>query len=220
MHLLGDIVDLLLARACVGCTLPGPLLCELCASSLMPDAFIVPGMPMGLPPVAAGQPYAGTAKGVVVAHKEHHARSLTPMIGMLLAAAVRRLDAADAIVPVPSHPRSLRARGRDTVMELARDAGTRVGMPVIPLLARGAGGRQKQRTARQRRLAPLMAPVTLQRQPTVRRAILVDDVIATGSTVRQCHEVLTMAGVTVVGIACATAALLEQAGRASRDQLG
>lgn len=211
MGLLADIADLLLARACVGCTLPGPPLCELCASLLLPEPFLVPDLPPALPPAAAGQPYTGLTRAVVIAHKERTTPWLTPWLGMLLAAAVRHTGEDAPLVPVPSHPRSLRARGRDTVREIAEDAGRRLGLPVLPLLARGGGSRQKARSAERRRSAEDVAPVRLRAPASTRSVILVDDVVATGSTLALCQAALEEGGVQVCAVAAVTASLLQRA---------
>lgn len=224
MHLLRDIAHLLLASACIGCEEPGPPLCELCTTGLMPEPFIVPDLPPALPTTTAGLPYRGLARQAVIAHKEHNMRALTPALGLLLASAVRHLDRTTTLVPVPSHPRSLRARGRDTTNELAQEAGRRLGVPVAPMLARARGDRQKQRTAAQRRQGDGRAGVQLRHGSSgarPRSVILIDDVIATGGTAALCCEVLLVAGIEVIGIATATASLLQHGSAiAMHTQLG
>lgn len=210
MRLLHDIADLLLARACIGCDVPGPPLCEACAAELMPTPFRVPDLPPSLPPTVAAHRYAGRAQTAVLAHKESGVRALSPALGLSLASAVRSPampPRVQALVPVPSHAASIRARGRDTVLEIARAAGARMGVPVLPLLARTAGARQKSRTAAQRRAQ--VAGVRVRRRVDEAVAlVLVDDVVATGSTADACVQALTEAGMTVTGVACVAASVL------------
>lgn len=214
--LLHDIADLLLARACVGCEEPGPVLCELCASALMPLPFAVPDLAPELPPTFAGLPYEGLGRTVVISHKERGVSWLTPAIGTLVYAAAQLGGPVDALVPVPSHPRSLRSRGRDTVEELAQHAAGRLGVPVTSPLRRKHGLRQKARSGKDRRsLADHTEMLADGPDGRHRRVILIDDVIATGSTVRVCTTALRDAGWDVAGIAVAAASVLRTRGSSS-----
>lgn len=210
MRLLHDIADLLLARACIGCDEPGPVLCQLCSSDLMPQPFAVPDLAGGLPLAMAGLPYRELARVAVIAHKERGVSALSAPLSRLISAAAKSTSPADALVPVPSHAQSLRSRGRDTVRELTDHAGRRLGIPVMAALERGRGPRQKQSSAEQRRALSKHTVTAARRAPRLRnRVILVDDVITTGSTVRVCVETLQASGWQVVGIAVATASLLD-----------
>lgn len=215
MRLLHDIGDLLLARACIGCDLPGPPLCEACSAELMPTPFAVPDLPASLAPAMAAHRYTGLARTAVLAHKEAGVRFLTPALGLSLASTARALaspSGVQALVPVPSHAASVRARGRDTVLEIARNAGARLEVPVLPLLGRAVGARQKARTATERRAQ--VAGVTMRGRVHHDVAlVLVDDVIATGSTAAACVHELRAAGMSVTGVAAIAASVLHGTGR-------
>ncbi|MEU9133454.1 hypothetical protein AB0D08_36100 [Kitasatospora sp. NPDC048540] len=122
------LLDLLLPVPCAGCRLgPGPL-CPDCRATL---AAVRAGpaeprpAPPGLPPLHAAAPYAAPVRGLLLAHKERGALRLAGPLGALLARAVRSAAAGPVpvvLVPVPSTRRSVRARGHDPMLRLARAA--------------------------------------------------------------------------------------------------
>ena len=138
--------DLLLGGSCLGCGAPGRLVCPSCRAALPDEA--TPHWPTPPPPGLVA-PYAvtaydGLARALVLGHKEHRLLALTPVLGRLLAcsvaAAVRDLAAASPrpvlLVPVPSRPASVRARGHDPTLAMTRAAaGALAGRAVVvPLL--------------------------------------------------------------------------------------
>lgn len=140
-------------------------------------------------------PYAGALRDIVHALKYDGRRSLARPLGALMSdAGDSLLDACDAAVPVPLHPRRHRERGFNQAADLARH----LGLPVVSALARTrhtstqtvlpAGERHTnvagafRATRRARRLAGCTV-------------VLVDDVRTTGATLEACAEVLKEAGV-------------------------
>ncbi len=114
-------LDLVLGGCCVGCGRPGRALCAACRATLPTTgrpAWPTP-VPAGLAPPWACDEYAGTTRAMILAHKEHRVLALrTPLSRLLAAAVVPALAAAgpgDAVVlvPVPSRPATVRARGHD-----------------------------------------------------------------------------------------------------------
>jgi predicted amidophosphoribosyltransferase len=118
--------------------------------------------------------------------------------------------ARTVLVPVPSSRRSRRARGHDPVRDLARAAASglrRQGLPVVvlPVL------RQSRRVAdqaglgsgeRRRNLAgALGVRAGWRSRLDGRLVLLVDDVVTTGSTLREAQRVLAGVGARVLGAA-------------------
>ena len=128
--------DLLLGSRCVGCRLPGRLLCPACraglpaAGSLSWPSPVPPGL---VPPYSTG-PYDSTLKQLVLGLKERGLHSLAATLGDLLAlsgaAAVAAVapapGAALVLVPVPSRPSSVRQRGLDSTLAVTRRAAHRL----------------------------------------------------------------------------------------------
>lgn len=124
--------DLLLGEVCAGgCGRPASPLCSSCARVLTPTPRRVVPLTVvpGFPPTWAGACYEGAVRAAVLAHKEHARRALGVPLGALLASAVQAVthDVGVAVpgcvlVPVPSLRSTVRARGHDSVLGMAREA--------------------------------------------------------------------------------------------------
>jgi predicted amidophosphoribosyltransferase len=216
-------IDLLLGGECVGCARPGRLLCPACLGELPTGA--APAWPAPVPaglaePWAAG-PYEATLRAMVLGHKERRQLAMAAPLARLLALAV----ACDlppggpvVLVPVPSRPRVVRARGHDPTHTITVRAGrllSRVGLDVRTgrLLRLGrhvqdqAGLDAAERAANlagSMRLRESSARRLLQRHPHA-RTIVCDDVLTTGSTAREAQRALEVAGLDVVRVAAVAA---------------
>lgn len=135
---------------------------------------------------------------------------LAAPLGRLLAIAARELD-ADLVVPVPLHPRKLRARGYNQAALLAFAVAREL---AAPLAARGlvrtrdtAAQAGLDRAGRLHNLDGVFR-VRVPAGVRGRRVVLVDDVCTTGSTLGACRDALLAAGALTV-----TALVLARADR-------
>lgn len=105
----------------------------------------------------------------------------------------------EAIVPVPLHPVRVRERGYDQDLTLAKGAARVLGLPVRSDLIRRVRNTPAQSrlsdAARRLNLRGAFAPNQHRRQSVPKAVLLVDDVIHTGSTVRECIASLLEMGV-------------------------
>lgn len=212
----GPPLPLLRLRRCAGCAGPGGPLCPACARLItVPRA--VGRRDLDLPLCVAGR-YAGPVREALVAFKDHGRWSLAPVLGAALACAVAL--AADggqplALVPVPSTPRSARARDGDHVTELARAAAAvlrRHGadVRVVPGLAVVRRRRDQVGLGREARAANLSGTLrgTDRLLELGRRGcstVVVDDLVTTGATLHEAVRALGAAGSAVVGAAAVAA---------------
>lgn len=218
-----DWLDLVLGSACVACEKPGRLVCPECGRALPTGAVRVRPSPCpdGLAPCHAAAEYADPVRRMILLHKERGVFGLAEPLGRLLAGPVRAAAGRDArtlLVPVPSRPAVVRARGHDPLLRITRVAAGLVrsdphDVVVVPMLrqrdvvADQAGldaversanlaGRFAVRSRALRALARSRVPVT---------AIVCDDVLTTGSTAREAQRALESVGVPVAAICCVAA---------------
>jgi predicted amidophosphoribosyltransferase len=207
-------VDLVLPAVCAACGRPSAAVCGGCLGELSSGPTLV------APGVAAVAPYEGVPRELVLAFKERGRRDLGRSLGRALAAAVPRTPGARPasdgtwwLVPVPSRPAAARARGGPHVLALARwcaatlaeDGGAAAVAPALRLSsrARDAVGLDRADRVRNLRGRVHLAPDGAPEPGTP--VVLLDDVVTTGATVRECSRVLAGHGVEVTAALTVTA---------------
>lgn len=113
-----------------------------------------------------------------------------------------RLGAHDlVVVPMPLARDRLVERGYNQALELARPLAHRLGLPLAidGLVRRRSTPRQAGLSARERR-RNVRGAFSASTAVKGRRVLLVDDVMTTGSTLRECARVLRRAGASEVGV--------------------
>jgi ComF family protein len=145
--------------------------------------------------VCAVDHYEGRLRDIIHALKYEGRRSITPPLGTLMRdCGAELLSGADAVVPVPLHPRRERARG----FNQAEDLASHLGPPVAKLLARvrfTASQIELPADARQENVRDAFALIPVPRAPIPGVVVLVDDVATTGATIEACAKVLKRGGV-------------------------
>lgn len=218
-------LDLAHGGRCVCCLVPGRALCAACARGLPRGP--VPVRPDPVPPgwaaaYAAGW-YSEPLRPLLLAHKEHRVFSLARPLGSLLAAVVSGAlgevqGARVLLVPVPSRPGVVRARGHDPVRRMVA-AATPVlrahgydAAPVRLLRQRNAVADQAGLDVEQRaaNLAGSLAVDSrghrrLARTGRPTLVVVCDDVITTGATAREAQRALVDVGIQVAAIVAVAA---------------
>jgi predicted amidophosphoribosyltransferase len=208
-----EISGLVIPAVCGGCGTPRTQLCEVCGQALLGRtarrARPVPE-PAGLPVVHAAAAYTDSVRAVILAHKERGALGLARPLGAALAEAVRAAatgyahgpDGPVLLVPVPSAPSAVRARGHDAARRIAlaaaaelRRTGRTAG--VLPVL------RQRRRMADQagltarERLANVAGALEVRsggaRLLAGATAVIVDDLMTTGATLVEAARAVSAA---------------------------
>lgn len=213
--MLRDLLDLVLPATCAGCAAPGRDLCGRCERLLAgerPAPHAPTPAPAGLPPLVAGGAYEGARRAALLAHKEHGRLALAAPLGRSLAGAVRALGPPGPVllVPVPSSPAAVRARGQDHARRLAAAAARalrRAGVPAraAPLLVQARRTADQSGLSTADRAANLAGALRVRRGPLPPRVVLVDDVVTTGATLAEAARALRDAGVAVSGAAVVAA---------------
>ena len=231
MSVLTAALDLILPQPCAGCGTPPGLVCPACEEALArPARLCLPSpAPSGLPSPFAVAPYAGAVRQLIVAHKERGLTGLARPLGAALARAA--LAAAEStgtsapivLVPVPSSRESVRRRGHDPTLRIAREAAREAARQTtdtwrtVRTPLRTAGRRSGKRAAvscvpalrHQRRVADQAGLTAPDRATNLAgalharlelhgvRAIIVDDVVTSGSTLTEAARALRAAGAEV-----------------------
>ena len=214
-HLLSDLLEFFLPGACAGCTQPLPreaVLCSACDARL--PRLVPPRDPRPPAPLAAcvaTAAYAGDVESWIRRFKDPRPGlagfdpGAEAVARVLIREAAASLDAPpDWVVPVPQHPRRLRARGFHPAGLLAREVARTLNAP----LARDALLRVRD-TPSQRGLGRAARRANLRDAfraagPVAGSVALVDDVTTTGSTLVAAARALRRAGAEqVVGVCAA-----------------
>lgn len=105
------------------------------------------------------------------------------------------------LVPVPLHRKRLRHRHFNQAGEIARALSEQIGLPVVNALNRTRETETQTLLSRKQRMENLRGAFEVTRQgktwigDRAEGAVLVDDVLTTGSTVNECAKTLRSAGV-------------------------
>ncbi|GAB2772439.1 ComF family protein [Streptomyces chlorus] len=211
-----DLSDLVLPAECGGCGRPRAVLCARCRTALSgaaPRRVRPEPEPAGLPVTHAAARYEDGVRATLLAHKERGALALTRPLGEALAGAVRAglREAARPgsgglvgpvhgdrgavlLVPVPSAPRAVRARGHDPALRIARAAAgalRRQGVPasVLPALRQRRGVADQSGLDARQRLANLAGALAVApgcgRLLRGGQVVLVDDLMTTGASLAE-----------------------------------
>ncbi|WP_055691024.1 ComF family protein [Streptomyces prasinus] len=210
-----DLSDLVLPAECGGCGRPRAVLCARCRTALSgaaPRRVRPDPEPAGLPVTHAAARYADEVRAALLAHKERGALALARPLGEALAGAVRAGlreaveplggpagpvhgdHGAVLLVPVPSAPRAVRARGHDPALRIARAAAgalRRQGVPasVLPALRQRRGVADQAGLDARQRLANLAGALAVApgcgRLLRAGQVVLVDDLMTTGASLAE-----------------------------------
>ncbi len=208
-----------LCREC-WCSFPRiePPVCRVCGKPLRgpPElAFTCPGcrrVREALRVRAFGR-YEGRLRDAVAALKYRDKLALAQPLGTALAELVRQdpvLSVAEVVVPVPLHPRRQARRGFNQAEELARVVCRGIRRPLRRALVRVRDTPSQTELAQEDRRRNVKDAFAAREEVRGLRVLLVDDVVTTGSTVRECARALAGAGATAVGVAAVAMALPEE----------
>jgi len=196
-------------------------LCSGCRADLQRNRICCPrcALPLQTPAPLCGEclqsepPFAAAFAPFVYAHpfdllvtKLKFGRSLAAgrvLAGLWLAAANELPALPQMLVPVPLHPDRLRERGYNQALELARPLARALRVPLKAKLLERTRATPAQTNldakTRRRNMRGAFAINAADLPPTAHVA-LIDDVMTTGATLRECARVLKRAGVARVDV--------------------
>lgn len=225
-HWLAAAGDLLLGASCHGCGQPWWGICPLCRQQVAgrrPFLTTPVPCPGGFPVTVTSSIYDPILRGLISAHKERQALALTGFLAERLALSVHGLLASEpytirisriVLVPIPSAARAVRRRGFDATASMARLAARRLRvrypMAVRSALAQGRRVADQSGLDAAARHENLAGAFRLRRPISTGAAVLVDDLVTTGSSLTEAARVLRAASIPVLGAATVAATVRVQ----------
>lgn len=209
MGLLAELIDLVLPSSCICCQRSGPLWCAACRPASIPElAATATG-----PAICAAGEYDAELRSALIAYKERGHRALAEPLSAYLGDAVdvlsRQVGTAapgrprPVLVPVPSRRSAARQRGGDHVLRLARLVARHSQLPLCSALSVSSGVADSAGLSTAARAANLAHRMRAARPPGrgPLGAVIVDDIVTTGTTLAEAERALTEAGWQVLGAA-------------------
>jgi len=141
--------------------------------------------------------YDGRLREAIHALKYGKRLALADPLGTALANVVSGdpiLRAADVLVPVPLHPGRWSERGFNQAEELGRVAARRTAIPLRRLVVRVRPTAPQTELDEEERRRNVRDAFAVSGAAAGLRVLLVDDVVTTGSTLRECARALRRAG--------------------------
>ena len=188
-----QLVGLLAPPRCAACRAPCEASAALCRGCELGLALAPGGAAAlsGVGEVRWAAPYDGVARQLVAALKFRARLRLARTLAEAIAERVSPVAGEWMVVGVPAAPARRRRRGYDPAELLADELAAELGLASATPLARANGPRQVGRRRRERLASP---PLVWARACSPPRALLVDDVLTTGATLRACGAALRAAG--------------------------
>ena len=138
-----------------------------------------------------------TVKALIFGWKEHDYPDYARIFGEYVARAAEKklFSAAPEVVTfVPRRRRDRKRAGFDHAEALARAVAEQLGLPCEPLLERRGVSLKQHRLSRERRLKNVTGVFHAAKPLRGGNVLLVDDVVTTGASARECARVLKKAG--------------------------
>lgn len=150
-------------------------------------------------------PYQGNLRSLLREFKYHGSKPLAGPLSRLLAERLKgeAFPGFDWILPIPLHRQRLRSRGYDQALLLARNLGTRTGIPVLHGVIRTRDTLPQHGLSASSRKENLAGAFTLKEGLHLEgaRILVVDDVFTTGSTVSSlCRRLRKIRGIDFIGV--------------------
>jgi ComF family protein len=211
----GAALDFLFPQKCVGCGEAGVLLCHSCQQSLLritPPVCPKCGRPQpggiicsacsiwqsSIDGIRAPLKFEGLAREAIHQFKYKNLRVLALPLAVFLGDYLRQNPLpAQALVPVPLHPKRLRERGYNQSELLAHELGKLVCLPVENdglIRTKYVMPQARTRSVEERRRNVKQAFSCVNSKLQGKQVLLIDDVSTSGATLDACAAALKLAG--------------------------
>jgi len=142
-------------------------------------------------------PYIKEYVDIVLYWKNEGMRSLSPFFAFFIARFIKKNPILQGytIVPVPPRPKKLKLLGWDHIEDISTFLECYYHLPVLRVLARHDGHTQKGLSKKERELNMIGQFYIKKGAKLPKKAIILDDVITTGATIKTCISILKKGGV-------------------------
>ena len=211
MRTLSELSQLIFPTRCYGCNSLGINICTNCKREWIPHYYKTH---VNLVNVHSAVLYTPTASKIILAAKEN---GLKGADDLLIAAIVHVLSKATlnegccSLIPIPSSKQSQRRRGRSFVVDLTKAISEQTGIAVNDCLQVSRRVSDQSGLTRVQRSSNMHGAFSIKPGAILRGdAILIDDVVTTGATLREAARALNSQGFHAFGSVCAVTACVAQ----------
>ena len=211
MRILSELSHLVFPTRCYGCNALGLSICTMCRREWIPHYYKTHASEVS---VHSALIYTPTASRIIVAAKED---SLQGADDLLIAAIIHVLDKARldkgyfTLVPIPSSKQSQRRRGRSFIVDLTRIISKRTGIGINDCLQLSRPVSDQSGLTRVQRISNMQGAFSVKPGSILRGdAIVIDDVVTTGATLREAARALNSQSFHAFGSVCAVTACVAQ----------
>jgi ComF family protein len=197
-----NLLDLVFPPRCPGCKRRGELLCARCIERCrslrrdIPAPTRCPHPHALLASVNGLYHYDAPLREIILKLKYGRRRRLATPLGTLLTVVPAHLHRCEVVVPVPLHRKRQQERGFNQSLLLAQAVAAALGKPINTHLERVRPTAQQVGLDQSAREANVRGAFAWRDDVTVPDVVLlIDDVLTTGSTLRECARALRAAGV-------------------------
>lgn len=156
--------------------------------------------------------YQEAVTAMIVGLKFQGQLAYARILGELMAEPLARRKKAlpELILPIPLHAQRLKERGFNQAVEIARPIGKALGIPLeLRALKRVKNTAAQMKLSAKERRQNIRGAFRVEESLAGKRVALVDDVMTTGSTLREVASCLLRGGVREVEVWCAARALIK-----------
>jgi predicted amidophosphoribosyltransferase len=211
MHILSELSHLLFPTRCFGCNVLGVSICSSCRREWIPHYYKTHVSTFN---VHSAVIYTQTASKIILAAKENGVRGADDL---LIAAITHVLNSARldtghfTLIPVPSSNQSQRRRGRSFIVDLTQEISRNTGIAVNDCLQVSRRVSDQSGLTRVQRISNMHGAFSI-KSGVIRRgeALLIDDVVTTGATLREAARALNSQGFPTFGSVGAVTACVAQ----------
>jgi predicted amidophosphoribosyltransferase len=216
MHIFSELSNLVFPTRCYGCNVLGVNICSTCRREWIPHYYRTHANTLN---VHSAVIYSSVASKIILAAKEN---GLQGADDLLIAAIVHVLNKAQldknisnkdcfTLVPVPSSKHARRRRGRSFIVDITNTISQITGIGVNDCLQVSRGVSDQSGLSRVQRSSNMLGAFSLKSGAVLRGdAIVIDDVITTGATLREAARALNSKGSHGFGSVCAVTACVAQ----------